>query len=117
MNKEDRMKAFSLRCEGLTWARIAELMNYDETTIRDDLQAVMARHPKCPAVLYPALARYICRTYSGSIERFANDMRVSPHRLRRVLVYGDKPGEHLVCKITEATGMTREEAFANDLPL
>ena len=48
MNKEDRMKAFSLRCEGLTWAQIAELMNYDETTIRDDLQAVMARHPKCP---------------------------------------------------------------------
>ena len=115
MNKNDRMKAFSMRCDGKTYAEIGRTLHYDPTTIRDDLQGVLEKPPHFPVIIYPAIARYICRTYNGSIERFAAALHVSPHRLRRVLVYGDKPGESLICKLTEATEMTREEAFRHDL--
>lgn len=111
MNKEDRMKAFEMRCDGKTWAQIAALLNYDETTVRDDLYSVITRQKHYAHIIYPALAAHIARHYMGSIERFAVYMQVSPHRLRRVLVNGDFPSEKLVEKVTRATGLTREEAF------
>lgn len=113
MNKTERMRAFSLRCDGKTWGAISQDLHYDPQTIRKDLQSVLEKSPHCPVIVYPALAQYICKNYAGSIEKFAAAMRVSPHRLRRVLVYGDKPAESLICKVTEATGLTREEAFTD----
>jgi hypothetical protein len=117
MNKEDRMKAFALRCDGFTWAQIAERLNYDETTVRDDLHTVLDKQKKCPRIIYPALAKYICQNHAGSIERFAISLQASPHRLRLVLVCGEFPSESLITKITTTTGMTREEAFAVGMDL
>lgn len=117
MNKEDRMTAFAMRCDGCTWAQIAAALNYDETTVRDDLHTVLERQRHCPRIIYPSLAKYICRNYDGSIERFAVSMKTSPHRLRSVLVYGEFPSESLINKITTMTGMTREEAFAVGMDL
>lgn len=117
MNKDDRMRAFAMRCEGKTWVQIAEALNYDETTVRDDLHAVLERQKHCPRIIYPALAKYICRNHDGSIERFAVSMQASPHRLRSVLVYGEFPSESLINKITTITGMTREEAFSVGMDL
>ena len=117
MNKEDRMTAFEMRCDGKTWAQIAALLNYDETTVRDDLYSVITRQTHYAHIIYPALAGHITRHYMGSIERFAVYMQVSPHRLRRVLVHGDAPSEALIEKVLRATGMTREEAFFVGLDL
>ena len=117
MNRYDRMRAFEMRCDGMTWAQIAQRLNYDETTVRDDLHAVLERQRHCPRIIYPALAKYICRNYEGSIERFAVSLQTSPHRLRSVLVYGDFPSKSLINKITTITGMTREEAFAVGMDL
>lgn len=111
MNKSDRMRAFSMRCDGMTWEQIGGAMNYDARAISRDLQSVMEKPPRMPAILYPAVKEFVRQRCFGSIEVFANIMRVSPHRLRRVLVHGDKPTEALIQKIAESTGLTREEVL------
>lgn len=113
MNKTDRIRAFSMRCDGFTWQDIAEALNYDATTVREDLQSVMEKTHKRPCIIYPALRRIICKQYGGSIERFASALHMSPHRLRRVLVYGDKPTESIIHKVSAGTGLSREEAFGD----
>ena len=112
MNKADRLRAFALRCDGLTWEQIADELHYDAQTIAKDLQQVVEKMPHIPAVIYPAILAHIVDAHGGSVEQFAVALGVSPHRLRRVLVHGDEPSESLQQKIAEAVGKPVEEVFA-----
>jgi len=117
LTKTERMLAFSMRCDGHSYGEIAEVLHYDQRTIAKDLHAVLEKEAKVPPILFPALREYVRDKCEGSIETFAGQMRVSPHRLRRVLVHGDAPSEHLLNKITEITNLTREEIFENAVHL
>lgn len=103
--------AFIYRTDGMTYEQIGEKMNYDPSAVEKALQRTLGKPPRRPRIKYPRLAAYMEETQYGSIEAWATDMRTSPHRLRRVLVWGDPPSETLVQKITKATGLSREEAF------
>ncbi len=113
MTASERIRAFSLRCSGATWEEIGEILHYDARTVARDLQSVLNKRPRSPAILYPAIRQYVRARYAGSIEAFARDIHVSPHRLRRALLEGDAP-ESMRQKIVEALGLAETEAFAPD---
>lgn len=117
MSDEERQIAFAMRLRGATFEEIAELLHYDPTTIYRDLHSVLEKVRREPAIIYPAVRAHIRTNYGGSIEAFARQLRVSPHRLRRFLVYGDMTTEHMLDKITGDMNMEREEAFAHALDL
>ena len=114
MEQEERVKAFTLRCEGKTWAQIGEILHYDEKTVSKELQAVLQKQPHRPAIRYPKLKEYVHRRCNGSIVVFARQMGVSPYHLRRVLVYGHQAGPKLRTKIQLATGLPWEQAFLEE---
>lgn len=115
MTTAERIRAFSLRCSGATWEEIGAILHYDGRTVARDLRSVLEKHPKQPAILYPAIRQHIRARYAGSIEGFARDLHVSPHRLRRALLEGDAP-ESMRQKIVEALGLAETEAFAPESP-
>ena len=115
MEQEERIKAFTLRCEGKTWAQIGEILHYDEQTVSKDLHGVIKRLPKRRAgIRYPRLREYVKQQCNGSITVFAGQMGVSPYHLRRVLVHGDKASPKLSSKIQAATELTGEQAFSEE---
>ena len=117
MSDEERQIAFAMRLRGATFEEIAELLHYDPTTIFRDLHSVLEKVHREPAIRFPAVHEFLRVHFDGSIEAFARSIRVSPHRLRRFLVCGDMPTEHMLDKITTAMHMTREEAFAHAVDL
>ena len=110
MTRKDRLTAFSMRLDGMTWAQIGKCLSYSPGAVSKDLHRVLEKEQAAPVLLYPNLQRYMEKQCYGSVEAFAHAMHVSPHRLRCVLIYGDEPAESLVQKITEATGLTEKEA-------
>lgn len=114
MNQEERVKAFTLRCEGKTWAEIGALMHYDEKTVSRSLRMVVNERAKRSSVRYPRLRKYIEKQYDGSIGKFAGKIGVSPYHLRRVLIHGDPAGAKLSKKIQDATNLTWEEVFSEE---
>lgn len=116
MNKADRIRAFSMRCDGMTWREIGRAMNYDGQTIAKDLHTVLEKRRRIPEVRYPAIKEFMLQECSGSLSALAARMGVSPHRLRRVLVHGDPLPAGLRRKLLEATGLNAEAAFAERRP-
>ena len=112
MNQQDQIRAFALRCQGMTWAQIGQVMHYDEQTISKSLHSVIGRRPRQPKVRYPRLQRYVNTHFGGSVQAFARAIEASPHRLRRVVVYGEHPGPALLHKLQSATGLSTAEIFA-----
>lgn len=111
MNKDDRVRAFSMRCDGMTWTQIGSVLRYDPTSVYRDLHRVLEKPPHSLHIIYPAIEQYITDNCNGSIEVFAHSMQVSPHRLRRVLVNGDPSSERLRIKVCRAMGMREKEVF------
>ena len=113
MDQEMRMKAFALRCRGMTWAEIGECLNYDERAIDRELHAVIEKQDRRLRIRYPRLRVYVQDECGGSIRVFAERMQVSPYRLRQVLLHGVSPGTKLRRKIELETRMSQEEAFSD----
>lgn len=111
MNKADRVRAFSMRCDGMTWEEIGRTMNYDGQSVAKDLRSVLEKRPHIPDVRSPAVKEVLLRECSGSLSVLAARMEVSPYRLRRVLVYGDTPSAAMRKKLLDATGLSESEAF------
>lgn len=109
MTKQDRVKAFTMRCEGLTWEQIGEALGYSPRHINRELHQLLEKPPHTPKIIYPKIAEYVKDNCFGSIEVFANELKVSPHRLRRVLVYGDRPTDKLVSKLTTTLNIDERE--------
>jgi len=103
MNKNDRMRAFSLRCDGCTWDEISKVLGYESSTIARDIHSVIEKGVHTPQIIYPKLLAFVLMKCDGSIENFARQLGVHPHRLRRVLVYGDQPSERMINIVTEYT--------------
>ncbi|MGM9640534.1 MAG: hypothetical protein ACI3V3_04130 [Faecousia sp.] len=112
MTKADRVRAFSMRCDGMTWEQIGEALHYDGGSIAKDLRTALASPRKAPYVRFPAVRRFLDERCDNSIQIFAGMIGVSPHRLRRVLVYGDAPSKSLRRKIAQATGLPEGEVFS-----
>jgi len=111
VNRRDRIRAFTMRCDGMTWTQIGTALNYDPQTVAKDLHSVLEKRPSSARIRYPAIRSHIQRESNGSVEVFAGQLGVSPYRLRRVLIYGDAPSESLLRKLLDATGLTEADAF------
>ena len=105
MTRDERTTAFALRQDGATWEEIGEELGYDSSTVRKDLLSAIQCRP--PGIIYPAAERLVVAQYNGSINEFARHLRVSPHRLRQVLLHGAKPSESLLDKIEAGSELRR----------
>jgi len=114
LTRDERIRAFALRCDGATWEQIGRELHYEPNTVRTDLLNVVKRGSRIPAVLYPAVRRYLLRRHSGSINAFAKDLHVNPHELRKVIVYGAPPGKTLKKKLIYTLQTPEEEVFSRD---
>ena len=112
MDQQDQIRAFTLRCQGMTWTQIGQVMHYDEQTISKSLHAVIKKQSRRPKIRYPLLQKYVNAHYDGSLRAFAQAIGASPYRLRRVLVCGEPPGPILLHKILSATNLPPEQAFS-----
>ena len=111
MTRDESIRAFTLRCDGWSWERIAADLHYDPKTVARNLQSVLRQPPRPPAIRYPAIRSHVLQNFGGSVEAFARGMGVSPYRLRRVIIHGDPPATALEAKLIRATGLTRKELF------
>lgn len=111
MTRDERIRAFSLRCDGLTWEEIGAAMSYDGQSVAKDLRSVLEKSPRIPDVRSPAIKAYLLQECGGSLSALAARMGVSPYRLRRVLVYGDRPSQRLLAQLLAVTGLSESEAF------
>lgn len=111
MTKAERLRAFSLRCDGHTWEEIGDAMSYDGQSIAKDLRTVLEKRPRIPAVQSPAIRAYLVQECGGSLTELASRMQVSPYRLRRVLVHGDRPSQRLRTALLDVTGLSEAEIF------
>ncbi len=111
MTRDERIRAFSMRCDGKSWEQIAAALHRDPRGVARDLQSVLQRPTRHPTIRYPAIRDHVEMNHSGSVEAFAHSMGVSPYRLRRVIIHGDTPSPALKDKLIRATGLTREEIF------
>ena len=111
MTRDERIRAFVLRCDGWSWERIAAELHYDPKTVVRNLQTVLHQPTRPPAIRYPAIRNHVLLNCSGSVGVFARSLGVSPYRLRRVIVHGDPPAPALEAKLIRATGLTRKELF------
>ena len=114
MTKENRVRAFAMRCDGMTWEQIGEELHYDSGSVSKALHTVLEAPKRVPRVRFPAMRRFLAERCDNSIQVFAGMLGVSPHRLRRVLVHGDRPPRSMCRKIEQATGLPEGVAFAPD---
>lgn len=111
MTKDERMRAFALRCEGATWEEIGEILHYSPYTVSKDLHTVVDKKPVTPKIIYPNIYKALRENYGGSIEQLAVAMHVSPHRLRRVLIGMDAPTESMKEKLCRELNMEESEVM------
>lgn len=111
MTKDERMRAFALRCEGATWEEIGEILHYTGNAVCQDIHRIVDRKPSLPKIVYPNIYKAMCKNYGGSISQLADAMHVSPHRLRRVLLGDDAPTENLKAKLCRELHMEESEVF------
>lgn len=104
LNKEDRIRAFALRCDGASWDEIGKALHYTGTNVAQDIQCVVSRGGRVPKIIYPEIKRYIIDNCGGSIEKFAASIHSSASTIRPILVHGEEPGRHVRKKIYDATG-------------
>lgn len=112
MTQAEREYAFRLRCRGYTWEQIGAALHYDGHSVAQDLWRMMRRPPYVPPIRYPRIAAYVSEHTRGSINAFASALRVSPSRLRAVLIRGEEPGEALCSKLCAALHALPEEVFS-----
>jgi len=105
---EERLRAFALRCEGMTWEDIGALMHYDPKHVAKELHTIVEKMPHQPDIIFPEVAAAVRDRYGNSIENLAVIMHVSPHRLRRVLTGRDAPTETLVDKLCRQLCLDKE---------
>lgn len=111
MTRRDRLRAFALRCDGMTWVQIGSILHYDAQTVAKDLRSALEKPPHTPNIIYPAIKRHVQQNCRGSVEIFARQLGVSPYRLRRVLQGIDRPSAALLRKILTATSLSEAAAF------
>ena len=112
MTKTERLRAFEMRLDGMTWAQIAERIGYTPQTVSDDLRACLNSLPRQVSCCYPAIRDVISRRFDGSIRSFALHCGL-PVNSVYYLISGRavSPSRKVVDAVLAATGLTYEEAF------
>lgn len=114
MTRSERLRAFEMRIDGATWKEIGAALNYEPSTVCNDITLCVHSIPKQVRCCYPAIRDVIARDY-GSIRAFADHCGLPANTL--YYLFGDprrRPAAATVDAILIATGLTYEEAFRKE---
>ena len=111
MTREDKIKAFTMRINGMSWYRIAKEMGLSPDSVqRSVVAAIRVKHgesltKKRGTIVYPSIADYLCKNHL-CIRDLARKMGQSfgPH-VYNVLYGMTKPRPYTIACISEATGI------------
>lgn len=115
MTRTERLRAFELRLDGSTWAKIAEEVGYTPQTVSADLHSCLASPPRMIRCCYPALRDVIAHRFDGSIRAFAHHCGLRENTVYYLLSgRASSPNRDLIDAVLSATGLTYEEAFRRE---
>jgi transcriptional regulator with XRE-family HTH domain len=115
MTREDKIKAFTMRINGMSWYRIAKEMGLSPDSVqRSVVEAIRVKHgesltKKRGTIVYPSIADYLCKNHM-CIRDLARKMGQSfgPH-VYNVLYGMTKPRPYTIACISEATGIPAKQ--------
>ena len=111
MTREDKIKAFTMRIDGMSWYRIAQYFALKPYKVREAVvEAIRVKHgeslmKKRGTIVYPSIADYLCKNHL-CIRDLARKMGQSfgPH-VYNVLYGMTQPRPYTIACISEATGI------------
>ena len=112
MTRNDRMLAFRLRLDGLSWRQVGTALGYDPRSVQRDMEQVVSRGQRRPKTPYVGFSRYITQYCGGSMREFARQCELPYSTVYAVLSGGRCAGEETLERMLQVTKLTLEEAFA-----
>ena len=117
LTNRERIEAFRMRLQGMTWEEIGDEIGYTADTVYRELSYIMKNAYTKPCA-YPYLQRLIEDKFGGSISAFCASIDgTSPSfyfRFLRMLRGKTKPNKADIDMILESIGASYEEVFGND---
>ena len=113
MTKQEIMKAFEMRLDGYSYYKIGGALNYNYSTIRDNIYKVYQGinsnklHNLEHKYAYPNIANHIRKSYP-TIKAFTTAHNIHYGTLLSVLKGGDKLSPKLLVKLVQRTGEPAE---------
>ena len=115
MTREDKIKAFTMRLDGMSWYRIAEVLGFEPYNVREAiLDTLRIKHAesitkKRGTIVYPSIADYLCKNHM-CIRDLARKMGKSFGPQVYNVLYGmTKPRPYTISCISEATGIPAKQ--------
>ena len=112
MTRNDKMLAFCLRLDGLSWRQVGLALGYDGRSVQRDVEQVVRRGQRRPKTPYAGFSRYITQHCGGSIREFAHQCALPYSTVYAVLSGERAAGEETLERMLSCTGLTAEAAFA-----
>lgn len=112
MTRNDKIRAFRLRLDGLSWRQVGDALGYDGRSVQRDVEQVVRRGQRRPKTPYAGFSRYITRFCGGSMQEFARRCDLPYSTVYAVLSGERAGGADTLDRMLGLTGLTLEEAFA-----
>lgn len=114
MTRAERLKAYKMRLDGMTWNAIGEALHYDGNSVYKDLLRSLQAGKKQAKILYPKI-RKICYTqFDGSLSRMAAHLALSDSTFRNQMKGKSAPSFETIQAVTKTFGISCEEAFQKE---
>lgn len=111
MNREERIKAFTMRLDGFSWEDIGKEIGYEPSTVFCDVSRCIKKRRRPVSIVYPALREMCYQKFDGSLSNMAKALGLSESTLRSQMNGTCQPSGNTIRAILSVFGMTFEEAF------
>lgn len=108
MTRDELMRAFEMRIDGMSFEQIGQKMSYSKNAIRQNLVACM-RGGRGQA--YPELECLVMRDYDGNLARFARTCGIPYNALYVAMSGRSRLSKNMVTRICAATGLTSKDVL------
>lgn len=114
MTNDEKLKAFALRLDGLTWERIAEELHYSVSTVEHDMLNCLRAHCQTRCVcIYPTVKKVLLRDYRGSITALSTASGI-PYGTLYDCLTGRHYSRKTAARVSAFLGLPPEEVFARE---
>lgn len=111
MTRQDRLRAFEMRLDGMSWDAIGSAIGYDGKSVSADILACIKNAPRQPHIIFPALRECVVKNFGGSVRQLSDATGISRNTLYDVFTGKRLPSTATVNAILNTTGLSYEEAF------
>lgn len=111
MTREERIRAFTMRCDGYSLHDVAQAVGYTENTVRSDLLMVIHKGARIPSIIYPAIRDVVVYQYGGSLRALSAASGIPVGSLYTCLSGRSNPGKKFRKKLSDFLKIPEEVAF------